>query len=110
MSAELEVRIVCRPPLAPGFELAGLAVDLASDGAAATEVLRRLAGEPKCGIVLIDSVLHRALPDEVRARFERQPRPLITPFPAPGWDEAAEAEAVVLEILRQAIGYRVRPR
>jgi len=73
-------------------------------------VLRRLAAEPKCGVVLVDSVLHRALPDELRARFERAPRPLLTAFPAPAWDAAAEAEATVLEILRQAIGYRVRPR
>jgi vacuolar-type H+-ATPase subunit F/Vma7 len=107
---ELTVRIVCRPALAPGFELAGVPVDTAVDGAAATEVLRRLAGDPKVGIVLVDAVLHRALPDEVRARLERQARPLVTPFPPPAWDEAAEAEAYVLEILRQAIGYRVRPR
>jgi len=108
--SELEVRVVCRPALAPGFELAGVAVDVAPDAAAATEVLRRLAAEPKCGIVLVDSVLHRALPEELRVRFERAPRPLLTAFPAPSWDETAEAEATVLEILRQAIGYRVRPR
>ncbi|MDP1825453.1 MAG: V-type ATP synthase subunit F [Archangium sp.] len=104
------VRVVCRPQLAPGFELAGVTVDVALDGPGAAEVLRRLAAEPKNGIVLVDDVLHRALPDELRARLERQPRPLVTPFPAPAWDEAAEAEAYVLEILRQAIGYRVRPR
>lgn len=104
------VRVVCRPQLAPGFELAGVAVDVAVDGAGAAEVLRRLALESKVGIVLVDQALHRALPDEVRARLDRQPRPLVTPFPAPAWDAAVEAEAYVLEILRQAIGYRVRPR
>lgn len=107
---ELTVRIICRPALAAGFELAGVPVDLASDGPAATEVLRRLAADPKTGIVLVDAVLHRALPEDVRARLERQAQPLVTPFPPPAWDEAAEAEAYVLEILRQAIGYRVRPR
>lgn len=104
------VRVLCRPSLAPGFELAGLVVDLAPDGAAAADVLRRLAADPKNAIVFVDDVLHGSLPDELRARLERQPRPLVTPFPAPSWDEAAEAEAYVLEILRQAIGYRVRPR
>jgi vacuolar-type H+-ATPase subunit F/Vma7 len=104
------VRVVCRPQLAPGFELAGLSVDLAVDGLAAAEVVRHLAADPKCGIVLVDSVLHRALPDELLTRLERQTFPLVAPIPAPAWDEAAEAEAYVLEILRQAIGYRVRPR
>lgn len=104
------VRVVCRPQLVAGFELAGVTADAAVDGLAAAEVLRRLSAEPQNGIVLLDSVLHRALAPEVSARLERQARPLVTPFPAPAWDQAAEAEAYVLEILRQAIGYRVRPR
>ena len=106
----MTVRILCRPQLAAGFELAGLSADSALDGSSAAEVLRKLAADPKVGVVLIDSTLHRALPDDVRARLERQVRPLVTPFPGPAWSEAAEAEAYVLEILRQAIGYRVRPR
>ncbi len=36
--------------------------------------------------------------------------PVIAPFPSPTWDEKGLAEEYVLEILRQAIGYRVRPR
>lgn len=107
---ELTVRILCRPELAAGFELAGVPVETAVDGAAAVEVLKRLSADRKVGIVLVDAELHHALPDEVRARLDRQARPLVTPFPPPAWDEAVEAEAYVLEILRQAIGYRVRPR
>jgi vacuolar-type H+-ATPase subunit F/Vma7 len=107
---ELTVRIVCRPELSAGFALAGVPVDTASDSAALAERLRALAGDPKVGIVLVDAELYRALPDETRARLERQARPLVTPFPPPSWSESAEAEAYVLEILRQAIGYRVRPR
>lgn len=107
---ELTVRIVCRPELSAGFELAGVPIETAVDGVAAGEVLRRLANDPKVGIVLVDAVLYRALNDELRARLERQARPLVTPFPPPSWNETAEAEAYVLEILRQAIGYRVRPR
>jgi hypothetical protein len=30
--------------------------------------------------------------------------------PAPNWDRRSAAEAYVMDILRQAIGYRVRPR
>jgi hypothetical protein len=36
---------------------------------------------------------------------------MVVPFPAPTWTErAAGPEAYILEILRQAIGYRVRLR
>lgn len=107
---ELTVRILCRPELSAGFQLAGVPVDVASDGPAAAESLRRISGDVKVGIVLVDAALYRALSDETRARLERQARPLVTPFPPPSWSETAEAEAYVLEILRQAIGYRVRPR
>lgn len=107
---ELTVRVLCRPELSAGFELAGVPVDAAGDGAAAGEALRRLANDAKVGVVLVDAALYLALNEELRGRLERQARPLVTPFPPPRWSETAEAEAYVLEILRQAIGYRVRPR
>ncbi len=106
---ELTVHVVCRPAIAAGFRLAGVPVEPAVDVSAAVDALHRLAADPESGIILVDGTLFGGLPDDVRARLERQVRPLVTPFPAPAWDEAADAEAFVLEILRQAIGYRVRP-
>lgn len=108
--AAARVRIVCRPSQAGGFALAGLEVDVASDVPRAVELLKRLALDSKAGIVLVDEQLHRALPHELRQRLDRLAQPMVTPFPSPAWDEAAAAEEYVLEILRQAIGYRVRPR
>ena len=35
---------------------------------------------------------------------------MLAPVPDPGWDERSAAEAYIMDILRQAIGYRVRPR
>lgn len=104
------VHVVMRPVLTAGFQLAGLPVLEAPDAAAAATHLRRLAADPQAGIVLIDGELYDALPRELTARLERQALPVVAPVPAPWWDEAGEAEAYVLEILRQAIGYRVRPR
>jgi vacuolar-type H+-ATPase subunit F/Vma7 len=109
-SDDRSVRVVCRPELAPGFELAGLTVDRAGDGAAAAVVLRRLGADPQVGVVLVEERLHRAVPSEVLQRLDRRVLPVITPFPSPGWDVQGLAEEYVLEILRQAIGYRVRPR
>ncbi|MDH4066061.1 MAG: V-type ATP synthase subunit F [Acidobacteriota bacterium] len=104
------VHVLMRPACAAGFQLAGLAVTEAHDGASAAVHIRRLVADPDVGVVLVDAALYRSLPREVTARLERQAIPVVAPVPAPNWNEQAEAEAYVLEILRQAIGYRVRPR
>ena len=106
----MKVRVVSRPALAPGFELAGLAVTRANDGTAAAEAVRHWTSDAEVGVVLVDEALYAALPRELVARLDREALPVIAPVPAPRWDERSEAEAYVMEILRQAIGYRVRPR
>jgi vacuolar-type H+-ATPase subunit F/Vma7 len=104
------VRVLTRPLLAPGFELAGLAVTRADDPAAAAHALKQWAADPDVGIVLVDDALYRALPRELLTRLDRQAPPVVAPVPEPHWDDRGEAEAYIVEILRQAIGYRVRPR
>ncbi|MGE0461720.1 MAG: V-type ATP synthase subunit F [Vicinamibacterales bacterium] len=106
----LNVRVVCRPTLAAGFELAGLAVTRAADAGAAGDQLKRLAADPDVGLVLVDDGLYRLVPADLKARLDRQALPVVAPIPAPDWDARIAAEAYILEILRQAIGYRVRPR
>ena len=106
----MNVRIVCRPELAAGFELAGLAVLRVTGNVAAAEAVRRLAADAEVGIVLVDDALYRALPRDLVARLDREALPILAPMPAPAWDEQSAAEAYVMDILRQAIGYRVRPR
>ena len=106
----LSLRVVCRPTLAAGFELAGLTVTRAADATAAADVMRRLLTDPRAGVVLIDEALYRGLPHDLTTRFDRQALPVLAPIPEPAWDERAAAESYILEILRQAIGYRVRPR
>jgi vacuolar-type H+-ATPase subunit F/Vma7 len=106
----MRLRVVTRSRLATGFELAGLMVTRADDEVAAAEVVKRLAAQEEVGIILIDDVLFRALPRELLARLERQALPVLAPVPPPRWDERSEAEAYILDILRRAIGYRVRPR
>lgn len=107
---ELTVHVVCRRALAPGFELAGLVVDRAEDGVAATDEIRRLAEDPAVGVVLVEELLHRALPEDLVSRLDRQGLPIVASFPSPSWDGRSVAEDYVLEILRQAVGYRVRAR
>jgi len=104
----LSVRAVCRPEIASGLELAGLRADTAVDAATTRARLAALADDHEVGIVLIDERLLRELPAELVQRLERQPRPLLAPFPGPRFDRPEAAEEAVLEILRRAIGYRVR--
>lgn len=106
----MRVRIVSRPALAAGFELTGLPVTRAEDGAATAALITRWAAHRDIGIVLVDDVLYRALPQDFLARLDRQALPIVASVPSPRWDERSEAETYILEILRQAIGYRVRPR
>jgi vacuolar-type H+-ATPase subunit F/Vma7 len=106
----MKVRVITRPSLAAGFELAGLIVERADDGHAAAAVVTRWAGDADVGVVLVDDELYTALPSDLLRRLDRQAVPVIASVPAPRWDERSDAEAYILEVLRQAIGYRVRPR
>ena len=103
------VRVVCRPEVAAGFALAGLKpteVATPEEGAAA---VRDLLAAPDAGVALVEEKLYDALPDELRRRVGRRPLPMLVPFPGPAWSERPEgAEAYIVELLRQVIGYRVR--
>jgi vacuolar-type H+-ATPase subunit F/Vma7 len=106
----LEVRVLCRREIAAGFELAGVEPIAVASDAEAAEALRRLARERRVGVVLIEERLHHALPHELVARIDRASSPLLVPFPSPAFEGRGLAEEYVLAILRQAVGYRVRPR
>lgn len=105
------VRIVCRSELAPGFALAGLHVDEARSAAEGATRIAALADDPAVGLVLADEACWGELPESERRALVRKPLPLIVLFPGPGWAPGAPAaEAHLAEILRQALGYRVRLR
>jgi vacuolar-type H+-ATPase subunit F/Vma7 len=105
------IRVLCRPPLAAGFALAGLHAASVAGGAEAAERVRAIARDPDVGVLLVEDTLHDALPPELRRQLARRPLPMVVPFPGPTWAErAAAAEAYVVELLRQVIGYRVRVR
>ena len=106
---DLSVKVLCTPEVAAGFSLAGLSVE-AVDASGASEAVRRLATDGTIGIILVEETLHRTLPEELRARLERLAVPIVVPFPSPTWERRGLAEQYVLEILRQAVGYRVRAR
>jgi vacuolar-type H+-ATPase subunit F/Vma7 len=104
------VRVVLRSEITAGFELAGLAVTRVDAAHDAADAIMQAAATADVGVVLVDDVLYRALPRELLLRLDREALPIIAPIPAPHRDVESEAEAYILEILKQAIGYRVRLR
>lgn len=100
---------VCRPDVAAGFELAGLRTLEARTPDEAAACLRQLHEQPEVGVVLLEDSLYNKLPEELHREFGRRPLPMIVPFPGPLWAaEPESAEAYVVELLRQVVGYRVR--
>ena len=105
------VQVVCRPEVASGFALAGLAAHEATTPEDGAVRMREALADTEKGVVLIEDAFYDRLPDDLRGRLGRRPVPLVVPFPGPAWEKrAAEPEAHIVELLRQVIGYRVRLR
>lgn len=105
------VRVVCPPEVAAGFALAGLHTSSAGTPAEGNECVRELLSRPDVGVILLDERLHAALSNDTRRELARRPLPIVVPFPGPSWvPRPAGPDSYILELLRQAIGYRVRLR
>jgi vacuolar-type H+-ATPase subunit F/Vma7 len=104
------VRVLCRPATAPGFALAGIVAETADEESVADAALRSLLQRAEVGIVLLEESLYQALAPDLRTLVDRVSQPIVVPFPGPAWRAAPSAEEQVVELLRRAIGYRVRLR
>jgi vacuolar-type H+-ATPase subunit F/Vma7 len=103
------VLAICRPEVAAGFGLAGLRTNEVANATEAGERLRDVRHRPEVGVILIEEALYNGLTEDLRREFGRRPLPMIVPFPGPFWEMRAEAaEAYIVELLRQVVGYRVR--
>ena len=101
------LRVVCRPTVCDGFALAGVKTIPAADGPEATTVLPRLCADPGVGVVFVEEILYQALPEPLRESLERHAAPVVVPFPGPRTGPRPSADAVLVEMLRRIIGYRV---
>ncbi len=105
------LHLLCREAPALGLALIGVAPTIAATGDDAANALQRWYSEPAHGgVVLIEQALYDALPASARRQLRRDGTPLVMPFPSPGVAEGLPPEHELLELLRRAIGYRVRLR
>lgn len=105
------VRVLSRPEIGAGFRLAGLRPIEVPNVEGAREQLEELFAGQDVGVVLIEEGFYDNLPEPLRRQLGRRPLPMVVPFPEPAWAGRAElAEAYIVDLLRQVIGYRVRLR
>jgi vacuolar-type H+-ATPase subunit F/Vma7 len=105
------LRVLCPPEVAPGFALAGLHTSSVGTPAEANECVKGLLGRSDVGVILLEERLHAALSNDILRELRRRPLPIVVPFPGPSWVPRTEGpDSYILELLRQAIGYRVRLR
>jgi vacuolar-type H+-ATPase subunit F/Vma7 len=100
--------VISSPGLSAGFALAGVPVFEATSGADAARQIEHLAKDMNAGVIIIDEPLYDDLPDEVRRDLRRAPLPVVIPVPGPDWTTETTAHEYIVEILRRAIGYRVK--
>ena len=107
-----QVHVLCRRQTALGIALAGIAPIEVATGADAAAALTQLARTPgKGGIVLIEAPLYDALPGTTRRQLRKDGMPIVMPFPGPAPLAAgAVPEQELLDVLRRAVGYRMRLR
>lgn len=106
------VRAVASPSLAAGFRLAGLQVDESEAGDDPAVIGDRLvlaADRADTGILLVEEALFNAAPEATRKDLEKRAVPILVPVPGATFAAAGRgAEDYILDLLRRAIGYRVR--
>jgi vacuolar-type H+-ATPase subunit F/Vma7 len=100
--------VIASSGLSAGFGLAGVRVVEAASGQDAAREIARVADAPDAGVVIIEEPLYREIPEDVRRGFTRSPVPVVIPVPGPDWASEVTAHEYIVEILRRAIGYRVR--
>jgi len=104
------LRVICRPSTCDGFALAGVHGLGAADGTEAAALLGELMGQAAPGVIFVEESLYRGLPESLHDALEHRAVPVVIPFPGPRAEARPSAESELIEMLRAAIGHRVRLR
>jgi len=103
-----QLMVITSPGLSAGFALAGVPVFEASDGADAARQIGHLVDDMNAGVIIMDEPLYEDLPEEIKRDLRKSAHPVVIPVPGPDWTTETTAHEYIVEILRRAIGYRVK--
>lgn len=106
--SEAQLVVITGAGLTAGFALAGVHVVEAANGDHAVREIARLAEQGSTGVIIVVEPLYENIPEEVRRGFTQSSLPVVIPVPGPDWTSESSAHEYIVEILRRAIGYRVR--
>jgi vacuolar-type H+-ATPase subunit F/Vma7 len=106
----VRVGVVADPVVALGFRLAGLEPRVVASVEGASAALDEMVRDPRWGVILVqEDLMPEVAPTSTRSASSGLP--ILVPFPGSGRERAVgDAEAYVAELLRRAVGYRVRLR
>ncbi len=105
------LRAICTHETALGLALSGIAPIEAATGEQAAAALDALATTSASGgVIFIEQALYDALPAAKRRQIRRDGTPILMPFPGPSIARGIAPEQELLEVLRRAVGYRMRLR
>jgi V/A-type H+-transporting ATPase subunit F len=100
--------VAVRPGDALGFRLAGGEVEEVRAGEEA-QAFRRLAADPRAGVLAVEEELLRAVPPRSLRRARERGVPVVIPFALPRrWGEEGRGRAYVAALIRRAVGYAVK--
>ncbi|MDH3727458.1 MAG: V-type ATP synthase subunit F [Myxococcales bacterium] len=105
---EGRLAVITTPQSSTGFALAGVSVFPEADGMSAARRIELLISKSKTGVVMIEEALYRDLPEDLKRMMRHKAIPVIIPIPGPSWGAESTAHDYIVDILRRAIGYRVR--
>lgn len=104
-----KVCVLASPAVAAGFALAGLPTRTALTADEGRERSRTLCADPALALLLVEEHVLAGWSDAERVQLTNREQPIVVPFESPAWLRAPSGEAaLILEILRRAVGYRVR--
>lgn len=107
---KVPVEVLSTTAVAPGVALTALSSTVVPGAVEGARELGLRIAAGRRAVILVDEGIYDALPMETRRLLARQTLPMVVPFPLPAWAGGGPREAYIVELLRQAIGYRVRLR
>ncbi len=105
---EGRLAVITTPQSSAGFALTGVSVFPEANGVSAARRIELLITKSEASVVMIEDALYEDLPEDLRRVLRYKTTPVVIPIPGPNWGAESTAHDYIVDILRRAIGYRVR--